>query len=108
MSPNHYQQSAEELHSGEFPPRQVCILLTTRNPAACSSFLPLFKKKKKNFRQLPYINASFACLDSLRNTVSLSMRMKLAAHCLALLLHMGDQTANLTLLHRDMSISEAK
>ncbi|XP_016426030.1 DNA-directed RNA polymerase I subunit RPA49-like [Sinocyclocheilus rhinocerous] len=45
---------------------------------------------------------------SLRNTVSSSMRMKLVAHCLALLLHMGDQTANLTLLHRDMGISDAK
>ncbi|XP_052418162.1 DNA-directed RNA polymerase I subunit RPA49 isoform X2 [Carassius gibelio] len=45
---------------------------------------------------------------SLRNTVSSSMRMKLAAHCLALLLHMSDQTANLTLLHRDMGISDVK
>ncbi|XDV14847.1 hypothetical protein PO909_015026 [Leuciscus waleckii] len=44
----------------------------------------------------------------LRNTVSTSMRMKLVSHCLALLLHMGDQTANLTLLHRDMDISDNK
>uniref|UniRef100_A0A8C2HGJ4 RNA polymerase I subunit E n=1 Tax=Cyprinus carpio TaxID=7962 RepID=A0A8C2HGJ4_CYPCA len=44
----------------------------------------------------------------LRNTVSSSMRMKLAAHCLALLLHMSDQTADLTLLHRDMGISDVK
>ncbi|TRY64722.1 hypothetical protein DNTS_030149 [Danionella cerebrum] len=43
---------------------------------------------------------------SIRNTVSKSMRMKLAAHCLAILLHMGAQTANLTLLHRDMGISD--
>ncbi|KAI2668627.1 DNA-directed RNA polymerase I subunit RPA49 [Labeo rohita] len=45
---------------------------------------------------------------SLRNTVSTSMRMKLAAHCLALLLHMGDLKANLTLLHRDMGISDVR
>lgn len=44
----------------------------------------------------------------LRNTVSMSMRLKLVSHCLALLLHMGDQTANLTLLHRDMDISDNK
>nr|XP_055061577.1 DNA-directed RNA polymerase I subunit RPA49 [Misgurnus anguillicaudatus] len=45
---------------------------------------------------------------NLRSTVSTSMRMKLASHCLALLLHMGDQTANLTLLHRDLGISDIK
>ncbi|KAL6466790.1 hypothetical protein MHYP_G00245940 [Metynnis hypsauchen] len=43
-----------------------------------------------------------------RSTVSASMQVKLASHCLALLLHMGDQTANLTLLHRDLNISERK
>ncbi|KAK2908741.1 hypothetical protein Q8A67_004578 [Cirrhinus molitorella] len=45
---------------------------------------------------------------SIRYTVSSSMRMKLAAHCLALLLHMGDLKVNLTLLHRDMGISEVR
>ncbi|XP_043103824.1 DNA-directed RNA polymerase I subunit RPA49 [Puntigrus tetrazona] len=45
---------------------------------------------------------------SLRNTLSTSMRMKLAAHCLALLLHMGDQKANLTILHRDIRISDVR
>uniref|UniRef100_A0A673C387 RNA polymerase I subunit E n=1 Tax=Sphaeramia orbicularis TaxID=375764 RepID=A0A673C387_9TELE len=42
------------------------------------------------------------------NMVSSSMRAKLAAHCLALLLHMGHMTANLTLLHRDLGITEAR
>ncbi|RXN25527.1 DNA-directed RNA polymerase I subunit RPA49 [Labeo rohita] len=76
----------------------------------------IINKVVKNFtvesfhqgRQWPYINASFVCLNSLRNTVSTSMRMKLAAHCLALLLHMGDLKANLTLLHRDMGISDVR
>ncbi len=75
------------------------------NTQSCSLLISFLLRE---FRQMPYINASFACLDSLRNTVSLSMRLKLTAHCLALLLHMGDQTANLTLLHRDMDISDAK
>uniref|UniRef100_A0A673C1G7 RNA polymerase I subunit E n=2 Tax=Sphaeramia orbicularis TaxID=375764 RepID=A0A673C1G7_9TELE len=43
-----------------------------------------------------------------QNMVSSSMRAKLAAHCLALLLHMGHMTANLTLLHRDLGITEAR
>ncbi|KAM9857612.1 DNA-directed RNA polymerase I subunit RPA49 isoform 2-T2 [Aulostomus maculatus] len=43
-----------------------------------------------------------------QNVVSASMRTKLAAHCLALLLHMGQMTADLTLLHRDLGITEAK
>lgn len=106
MSPNHHQQSAEGFHSGEFPQWLVCFLRTRHSPAASSDFifvLIFFKTLK-----LQYINASFICLDSLRNTVSSSMRMKLAAHCLALLLHMSDQTADLTLLHRDMGISDVK
>lgn len=40
--------------------------------------------------------------------VSGSMRVKLAAYCLVLLLHMGDMTADLTLLHRDMGFTEAR
>ncbi|XP_061627272.1 DNA-directed RNA polymerase I subunit RPA49 [Phyllopteryx taeniolatus] len=44
----------------------------------------------------------------IQNMVSTSMRVKLAAYCLALLLHMGDMTADLTLLHQDMSLSEAR
>lgn len=36
------------------------------------------------------------------------MRVKLAAYCLALLLHLGKQTADLTLLHRDLRLSENK
>ncbi|XP_047434599.1 DNA-directed RNA polymerase I subunit RPA49 [Mugil cephalus] len=43
-----------------------------------------------------------------QNTVSTSMRAKIAAHCLALLLHMGHMTADLTLLHRDLGITEAR
>ncbi|XP_040001857.1 DNA-directed RNA polymerase I subunit RPA49 [Xiphias gladius] len=42
------------------------------------------------------------------NMVSTSMRAKLAAYSLALLLHMGHMTADLTLLHRDLGITEAK
>ncbi|XP_058497134.1 DNA-directed RNA polymerase I subunit RPA49 [Solea solea] len=42
------------------------------------------------------------------NIVSSSMRAKLAAYSLALLLHMGNMTVDLTLLHRDLSITEAR
>ncbi|XP_061832997.1 DNA-directed RNA polymerase I subunit RPA49 [Nerophis lumbriciformis] len=42
-----------------------------------------------------------------QNMVSTSMRAKLTAYCLALLLHMGHMTADLTLLYRDLPISEA-
>ncbi|XP_040891426.1 DNA-directed RNA polymerase I subunit RPA49 [Toxotes jaculatrix] len=42
------------------------------------------------------------------NLVSTSMRTKLAAYSLALLLHMGHMTADLTLLHRDLGITEAR
>ncbi|XP_039880299.1 DNA-directed RNA polymerase I subunit RPA49 [Simochromis diagramma] len=44
----------------------------------------------------------------IQNMVSSSMRVKLAAYCLALLLHMGNMTADLTLLHRDLGITEAR
>ncbi|KAM9362979.1 DNA-directed RNA polymerase I subunit RPA49 [Symphorus nematophorus] len=43
-----------------------------------------------------------------QNIVSSSMRAKLAAHSLALLLHMNHMTADLTLLHRDLGITEAR
>ncbi|KAI4883403.1 hypothetical protein NFI96_032449, partial [Prochilodus magdalenae] len=43
-----------------------------------------------------------------KSMVPASMLVKIASHCLALLLHMGDQTADLTLLHRDLNISENK
>ncbi|KAM7419174.1 hypothetical protein PAMA_016342 [Pampus argenteus] len=43
-----------------------------------------------------------------QNKLSASMRAKLAAYCLALLLHMGHMTADLTLLHRDLGITEAR
>lgn len=36
------------------------------------------------------------------------MRAKIAAYCLALLLHMGRMTVDLTLLHRDLGITEAR
>ncbi|XP_062243849.1 DNA-directed RNA polymerase I subunit RPA49 isoform X2 [Platichthys flesus] len=42
------------------------------------------------------------------NVVSTSMRAKIAAYSLALLLHMGHMTADLTLLHRDLGITEAR
>ncbi|XP_030580710.1 DNA-directed RNA polymerase I subunit RPA49 [Archocentrus centrarchus] len=44
----------------------------------------------------------------IQNKVSSSMRAKIAAYCLALLLHMGHMTADLTLLHRDLGITEAR
>ncbi|KAA0722416.1 DNA-directed RNA polymerase I subunit RPA49 [Triplophysa tibetana] len=62
----------------------------------------IINKVLKNFTVESFHNGS------LRNTLSTSMRMKLASYCLALLLHMGDQTADLTLLHRDLGISDAR
>ncbi|XP_073699322.1 DNA-directed RNA polymerase I subunit RPA49 [Garra rufa] len=62
----------------------------------------IINKVLKNFTVESFHNGT------LRNTVSSSMRMKVAAHCLALLLHMGDQKANLTLLHRDIGITDAR
>ncbi|KAM3623403.1 uncharacterized protein V6R79_010742 [Siganus canaliculatus] len=44
----------------------------------------------------------------IQNMVSASMRAKLAAYSLALVLHMSHMTADLTLLHRDLGISEAR
>ncbi|XP_074544115.1 DNA-directed RNA polymerase I subunit RPA49 [Halichoeres trimaculatus] len=43
-----------------------------------------------------------------QNMVSASMQVKLAAFCLALLLHMDHMTADLSLLHRDLGITEAR
>ncbi|XP_078115838.1 DNA-directed RNA polymerase I subunit RPA49 [Sander vitreus] len=43
-----------------------------------------------------------------QNIVSASMRAKLAAYALALLLHMNRMTGDLTLLHRDLGITEAR
>lgn len=43
-----------------------------------------------------------------QNMVSSSMRAKVAAYSLALLLHMGHMTADLTLLHRDLGITEPR
>ncbi|KAI5087765.1 DNA-directed RNA polymerase I subunit RPA49 [Silurus meridionalis] len=42
------------------------------------------------------------------STVTASTVIKIASHCLALLLHIGDQQVDLTLLHRDLAISETK
>ncbi|KAK9980797.1 hypothetical protein ABG768_000384 [Culter alburnus] len=62
----------------------------------------IFNKVRKSFTVESFHNGL------IKNTVSMSMRMKLASHCLALLLHMNNQTADLTLLHRDLSITENK
>lgn len=51
---------------------------------------------------------NFTPLSRIQNIVSTSMRAKLAAYSLALLLHMGHMTADLTLLHRDLGITEAR
>jgi len=40
--------------------------------------------------------------------VSSSMRMKLAAYILTLLLHMNAMTVDLTLLHRDLGLNEGR
>lgn len=40
--------------------------------------------------------------------VSSSMHAKITAYALALLLHVGHMTADLTLLHRDLGITEAR
>jgi len=45
---------------------------------------------------------------SVQNMISSTMRAKLAAYSLALLLHMNFMNANLTLLHRDLGITEAR
>ncbi|XP_063074319.1 DNA-directed RNA polymerase I subunit RPA49 [Engraulis encrasicolus] len=41
-----------------------------------------------------------------KNVLASSMRVKLASYCLALLLHINHQTANLTLLHQDLGLHE--
>ncbi|XP_037328461.2 DNA-directed RNA polymerase I subunit RPA49 [Pungitius pungitius] len=43
-----------------------------------------------------------------QNMVSSSMRTKLAAYSMALLLHMNNMICDLTLLHRDLGITEAR
>ncbi|KAL2098427.1 hypothetical protein ACEWY4_007634 [Coilia grayii] len=43
-----------------------------------------------------------------KNVVASSMRVKLASYCLALLLHINHQTANLTLLHQDLGLHESR
>lgn len=43
-----------------------------------------------------------------QNVVSSSMRAKIAAYSLALILHMSHMMADLTLLHRDLGITEAR
>ncbi|XP_057700291.1 DNA-directed RNA polymerase I subunit RPA49 [Corythoichthys intestinalis] len=43
-----------------------------------------------------------------QNMVSASKSVKLASYCLVLLLHMGDMTVDLTLLHRDLALSEGR
>ncbi|XP_076874682.1 DNA-directed RNA polymerase I subunit RPA49 [Brachyhypopomus gauderio] len=62
----------------------------------------LFNKVQADFTVEKFDNGR------LKRTVSSSMLVKLATHCLALLLHMGNQTVDLTLLHTDLCISEAK
>ncbi|KAL1023948.1 hypothetical protein UPYG_G00049410 [Umbra pygmaea] len=43
-----------------------------------------------------------------QNKVSTTMQTKLAAYCLTLLLHIGDMTADITLLHRDLGMTEKR
>ncbi|XP_041965496.1 DNA-directed RNA polymerase I subunit RPA49 isoform X1 [Alosa sapidissima] len=43
-----------------------------------------------------------------KNVVASSMRIKLASYCLALLLHINHQTANLTRLHQDLGLHDSR
>lgn len=62
-----------------------------------------FNLRRKIFKAFTAEAFYHGCLS---NIVSTSMRAKLAAHCLALQLHMCHMTVNLTLLHRDMFAKE--
>uniref|UniRef100_A0A3Q1JGN5 RNA polymerase I subunit E n=1 Tax=Anabas testudineus TaxID=64144 RepID=A0A3Q1JGN5_ANATE len=70
------------------------------NTARCAYYLSLLLKLARQ--------KSITRKCELQNMVSTSMRAKLAAYSLALLLHMGHMTADLTLLHRDLGITEAR
>ncbi|XP_062864945.1 DNA-directed RNA polymerase I subunit RPA49 [Trichomycterus rosablanca] len=62
----------------------------------------VFNKVQRTFTVDKFANGR------LRSTVTHSTLVKIASHCLALLLHVGDQTADITLLHRDLAISESR
>ncbi|KAK3507509.1 hypothetical protein QTP70_027441 [Hemibagrus guttatus] len=62
----------------------------------------IFRKVQKNFTVESFVKGR------VRSTVTASTVAKIASHCLALLLHIGDQKVDLTLLHRDLCISENK
>ncbi|KAM9449718.1 DNA-directed RNA polymerase I subunit RPA49 [Clarias gariepinus] len=62
----------------------------------------IFRRVQKNFTVESFDKGR------LKNTVTASTVIKIASHCLALLLHIEDQKVDLTLLHRDLSISESK
>ncbi|KAF4071597.1 hypothetical protein AMELA_G00275120 [Ameiurus melas] len=62
----------------------------------------LFRKVQKTFTVESFDKGR------LKNIVTTSSVIKIASHCLALLLHIGDLKVDLTLLHRDLSITETK
>ncbi|KAG7313979.1 hypothetical protein KOW79_022475 [Hemibagrus wyckioides] len=62
----------------------------------------IFRKVQKNFTVESFFKGR------VRSTVTASTVAKIASHCLALLLHIGDQKVDLTLLYRDLCISETK
>ncbi|MCI4395021.1 hypothetical protein PGIGA_G00175560 [Pangasianodon gigas] len=62
----------------------------------------IFRKVQKNFTVESFDKGR------LKSTVTASTVIKVASHCLALLLHIGEQKVDLTLLHRDLFISETK
>ena len=49
----------------------------------------------------------FVCLR-VKNVVASSMKVKLASYCLALLLHINHQTANLTRLYQDLGFYDSR
>ncbi|XP_028661607.2 DNA-directed RNA polymerase I subunit RPA49 [Erpetoichthys calabaricus] len=57
---------------------------------------------RKNFTQLSYNTGR------IQNVVSLSMKSKITAYALALILHINDYQADLTILQRDVKIGESQ
>lgn len=95
LSSHHSEQTAEDVHRGDFQRRQV------RCDGAYASLSCV-----RTLMECHFFTLSFPF--RVQNMVSSSMRVKIAAYCLALMLHMDHMTADLTLLHRDLGITEAK
>lgn len=81
------------------PINKVAVVFTSFEPRLSDS-VELYAELARSL--------SNALLFRVQNMVSSSMRAKLAAYSLALLLHVGHMTADLTLLHQDLGITEAR